>query len=95
MALKMDLKMVKDLCQPALLYFVLACIALVWGIFNRCCNLALIAKALWVIIWTWFLNKLCKNGYSGISWFLVVMPFLLAFTMIAVSVEAKQRQYIY
>ena len=91
----MDMKQIQDLCQPALLYLVLASIAFIWGIFNKCCFLALIIKAIWIAIWTWFLNFLCRKGYSGISWFLVLLPFLMAFSMIATIIEVQQRRYIY
>jgi hypothetical protein len=93
--MKMDIKRVKELCQPALLYLILACIALVWCIFNKFHFVSLFIKVIWIIFWTWFLNFLCKQGYSGISWFLVVVPFLMAFIMVAIVVEVKQRQYIY
>ena len=36
-------------------------------------------KAVYVLFWTWALNMLCKNGFSGVAWFLVVIPFLLFF----------------
>ena len=36
-------------------------------------------KAVYVVFWTWILNILCKNGFSGVAWFLVIIPFLLFF----------------
>jgi len=41
-----------------------------------------IAKILYVLFWTWVLNLICKDGYSTISWLLVLMPFLLMFVLI-------------
>jgi len=39
-------------------------------------------KILYVVIWTYLLNRLCKYGYGDISWFLVLLPFLLMFVLI-------------
>ena len=41
-----------------------------------------VGKALYVIFWTFILNALCNAGYSGISWFLILLPFLLFFIII-------------
>jgi hypothetical protein len=41
-----------------------------------------IIKALYVLFWTWILNLLCKNGYTSVSWFLVLLPFIAMFIMI-------------
>lgn len=42
-----------------------------------------ILKALYIILWTWILNLMCSSGYSSISWFLVLLPLLLFFVLIA------------
>lgn len=44
--------------------------------------LAFVAKALYIAVFTFLLNALCQNGYQGISWFLVLFPFLLMFIVI-------------
>lgn len=40
-------------------------------------------KVMVVLLWTWILNLICKEGFPGISWFLVLLPFLLGFIMLA------------
>lgn len=40
-------------------------------------------KILYVLFWTWVLNIICKSGFSYLSWFLVLFPFLLSFILIA------------
>jgi hypothetical protein len=40
-------------------------------------------KILYVLFWTWVLNLICRAGAPGISWFLVLLPFLLAFVLLA------------
>tara|TARA_Y100000389_G_scaffold99503_1_gene96248 strand:- start:9863 stop:10273 length:411 start_codon:yes stop_codon:yes gene_type:complete len=44
--------------------------------------LVLVFKVLYILFWTWILNYLCKKGYKGLSWFLILIPFLLAAVII-------------
>ena len=37
----------------------------------------LIFKIFYIIFWTWLLNYLCKIGYKEVSWFLLLIPFLI------------------
>ena len=34
-------------------------------------------KILYILFWTWVLNLLCKHGLKSLSWFLVLVPFVL------------------
>ena len=45
-----------------------------------------IFKIIYVIFWTFILNLLCKSGFTQLSWFLVVLPFLLLFVLIGLFV---------
>ena len=40
-------------------------------------------KILVVLIWTWILNLICKAGVPTLSWFLVLLPFLIMFIALA------------
>jgi len=42
-----------------------------------------ILQFIYVLFWTWILNLICKDGHSGISWFLVLLPFILYFSILA------------
>lgn len=46
-------------------------------------TLIFVAKILYVIFWTWILNIICKSGHTGVAWFLVLLPFLLFFIILA------------
>jgi hypothetical protein len=35
-----------------------------------------VIKAISVVFWTIVLNSLCQTGYTTLSWFLVIIPFL-------------------
>ncbi len=41
-----------------------------------------IVKVLYILFWTWILNLICKDGYTNIAWFLVLLPFILLFIII-------------
>ena len=54
-----------------------------------------LSKALYIVFWTWLLNKLCKMGYSSISWFLVLFPFVLYFVIIGLFlIKSMQMQIL-
>ena len=44
--------------------------------------LIFIIKLIYILFWTWILNLICKDGHTGISWFLVLFPFILFFVLI-------------
>ena len=55
------------------------------GSFN--CNVPSVAmlffiKILYVLFWTWILNLICRAGAPGVSWFLVLLPFLIFFILL-------------
>lgn len=40
-------------------------------------------KLAYVLFWTWILNLMCNAGASGVAWFIVLIPFLIMFLMLA------------
>jgi hypothetical protein len=72
--------MLKDfysLCTPAKIYFAIAVIGCVIALFNSVAISAVAIKLLFAFIWTYVLGWLCKKGYSSISWFLVLLPYII------------------
>jgi len=45
--------------------------------------LIFIIKLMYILFWTWVLNLICNAGYSGISWFLVLLPLIVFFLLIS------------
>lgn len=43
--------------------------------------LVFIFEFIYIIFWTYVLNLICKDGHVGISWLLVLLPFILLFVM--------------
>jgi hypothetical protein len=65
------------LCTPARLYFVIAIISTVVALFSKVSLLAVFIKLLFGFIWTYILGWLCKKGYESLSWFLVLLPYII------------------
>lgn len=52
---------------------------------NKKCDLNIdnfvifILNAIYILFWTLILDLLCKNGWSALSWFIFLLPFILFF----------------
>lgn len=60
-------------------------------------NVALVflGKIIYIFFWTYILNFLCKKGWTGVSWFLVLLPFLLFFVMIGMFLVGSVEKAMY
>ena len=98
-------KSFKELCSPALFYFVVSALSVVLillqnlgnsGMYNIGCYscqvpstiMVFVVKMLYILFWTWILNLMCKDGHTGISWFLVLLPIILFFVIIGMVIVA-------
>ena len=75
------------LCSPALIYFVIAIIGILMAI-KRTGIMSGVGSLIFVVIWTWFLNFLCKKGYNIVSWFLLFLPFISVFLFITMALKS-------
>ena len=55
---------------------------------NYSCNVGsntviFILNAVYILFWTFVLDLMCKNGYTAISWFVLLLPFILTFVFLA------------
>lgn len=65
------------LCTPAKIYFGIAVIATIIALFNGVSFMLAFMKILFAFIWAFILGWLCDKGYSSISWFLVLLPYIV------------------
>ena len=65
------------LCTPAKIYFAIAVIACVFSLFTGVSIIAICLKLLFAFIWTFILAWLCDKGYKSLSWFLVLLPYIV------------------
>lgn len=57
------------------------------------CLMIFVVKIVYILFWTWILNLICKDGHSGIAWFLVLLPFILLFVIMgSVMMYQKKRK---
>ena len=84
------------LCTPAKIYFAIAVIAAVVGLFNGLSLMAAFWNLVFAFIWTYVLGWLCNKGYTYISWFLVLLPYIIiALAMFNIyHVTHEQRQFL-
>jgi hypothetical protein len=44
--------------------------------------LVFMIKFVYIVFWTYVLNLICKDGHVGVSWLLVLLPWILLFVII-------------
>lgn len=71
------MKQFKELCTPARIYFVVTVLFCIISLFNGMPFLAVAMKLFFAVIWTYILGWLCKKGLTPVSWFLVLLPFII------------------
>jgi hypothetical protein len=90
-------KRFEELCSPAKLYFVLAVIACIIALFNGVKIMAVTVNLIIAFLWTAALSWICGKGFSNVSWFLVLLPYilmLLVFFKLAKDVTNAQVMFV-
>jgi hypothetical protein len=67
----------EELCTPAKLYFVLAVLSCIIALFNGVKIMPVAVNLIIAFIWTAILSWICGKGFTGVSWFLVLIPYIL------------------
>lgn len=65
------------LCTPAKIYFAIAVIACLISLMNGLGIVAVLMKIIFAFVWTFILAWLCSKGYQSVSWFLVLLPYII------------------
>ena len=54
------------------------------------CNnmVVFVVKTMYILVWTWILQKFCKKGYKSIAWLIVLLPYVLMFLIILLMMVA-------
>ena len=85
-----------NLCTPALIYFVMAVASILVLVFSKVHATILMGKMVFVLAWTWFLNFVCKKGFTTVSWVLVMSPYVCMFMALAMGLiqieEPKKKE---
>ena len=70
-------KMFESLCTPAKIYLIIAVFACVVSLYNKVMFVPVFMKLLFALLWTYILGWLCKKGFTNVSWFLVLFPYVV------------------
>ena len=46
-------------------------------------TIVFVLNAIYILFWTFVLDLMCKNGYGSLSWFILLLPFILVFLFLA------------
>ena len=65
------------LCTPAKIYFGISVLSCIFMLFNRVSILAVFTKLIFAFLWAFILGWLCSKGFKSVSWFLVLLPFVM------------------
>ena len=80
------------LCTPAKIYFGIAVISIIIARFSGVSLMLAFSKLFFAFIWTFVLGWLCDKGYSSISWFLVLLPYVvIALAMFGIAQITQHR----
>jgi hypothetical protein len=66
----------KSFCTPAKIYLTIAVIVSAIQLFTVPIFMVFI-NFLFALVWTYILGWLCKKGFSSVSWFLVLFPYVI------------------
>ena len=79
------------LCTPAKIYFAFSVVACIIMLFNRSHIITVFSKLIFAFIWAFILGWLCSKGYSSLSWFLVLLPFVMML-LVAFGIMSHMRE---
>ena len=66
-----------ELCSPAKLYFVLSVIACIAALINGLKIGQVMINLIIAFAWTAVLSWICGKGFTSVSWFLVLIPYII------------------
>lgn len=45
-------------------------------------TMVFVLNAIYILFWTFILDLMCKNGYSSLSWAILLLPFIISFLLL-------------
>jgi len=79
--------MLSSMCAPAKLYGMISLVSIAGFLYNQQVGAAF-GNVAFAGIWVFLLNWICQEGWTGLSWFLLLLPVIIAiiFLMIGAAV---------
>lgn len=75
----MEIPDIRTWCAPALCNLILGVITIIGSLFHPIVMSILILNVVVTLLWSMLLQFLCKRGYTMVSWFLVLFPYVALF----------------
>ena len=72
----MNVNMLRSYCTPAKIYLTIAAIYCIIQLFSVPIIFVIINFG-FALVWAFILQWLCKKGFSSVSWFLVLLPYVV------------------
>ena len=79
--------MMGSMCAPAKLYGMISLVAIAGFLYNQQLGVA-VGQTAFSAIWLFLLNWICQEGWTGLSWFLVIMPVIIAIILMVIGTAA-------
>jgi hypothetical protein len=76
-----------SMCAPAKLYGMISLVSIAGFLYNQQVGAAF-GNMAFAGIWVFLLNWICQEGWSGLSWFLVFMPVIIAIIFLMIGAAA-------
>ena len=83
------MSMLGKLCPPSKVYLALSFVGMLALFFDSKsqigqneANKISLFNVFFILFWTWMLDMICRSGYTNISWFFVLLPFLTMLVVI-------------
>ena len=73
--------MLSSMCAPAKLYGIVSLVSIAGLLVNQQVAGAL-GQTIFAGIWVFVLNWICQEGWTGLSWFLVILPVIVVILVI-------------
>ncbi len=51
-----------------------------------------VIQSLYVLFWTWIINKVCQKGWNKLAWLIVLFPFVAMFVLIGMLFLVLHKQ---
>lgn len=81
------------LCTPATIYLCFSLAVFTYGcIYYSQTVLSIIFQLLYLGFITWLLNFICKQGYPGISWFILFLPIIITLVGLILGFSVISRE---
>jgi hypothetical protein len=84
---------INSLCKPAYIYFMFSVITFLFYVLYLIFNtnkikddslVSIFFRIIFVLVFTYILHVLCKNGYETLSWILLILPLFTFFVIFVV-----------